>query len=179
MLKKLTKNLLSSFSKSYQIKTLANLLNKNTFSRMCTSVKEPESLKTDSLPNDYKLLYVENIPHDWNEEDIKTRFEQIGVVESVHIIKNTLGESAGKIVVQFEKIENIVSAIEKFKNKSPDLKPIKMKFFRKFGESKEKSVLMKNVLLVKNLPYDVTPEDIQLILESIAVPIHVALPRNE
>ena len=47
-------------------------------------------------PKEYKKLYVENLPHEWTEEDLKWRFEQIGEIEHLHIIKNNLGLSTGK-----------------------------------------------------------------------------------
>jgi RNA recognition motif-containing protein len=150
---------------------------KNQFFKMSNASQTPTPQpKPDNI---YKLLYVENIPRDWNEEDIKSRFQQIGNVEKVHIIKNALGDPTGKIVVHYEKIENIVNAIEKFHNKCPDLKPLKLKFFRKLGQTKEHSNQLKNVLLIKNLPYEVTVDDMKLMLEGVAQPVHIALPRDE
>lgn len=177
MLKALVNRFYCSNNCINKIKQISSIY-KNQLFNMSTTVQTPTP--NDNLANNYKLLYVENIPRDWNEEDIRSRFQQIGNVEKVHIIKNTLGDPTGKIVVQYEKVENIVNAIQKFQNKCPDLKPLKLKFFRKFGESKERTNNNnKNVLLLKNIPYDVTVDDIKLILEGVAEPVYISLPRDE
>ena len=176
MFKNFSKNLIKSLT-AINRSSQFSFLKQNVYFNMCSLNQNP-TVKTN-IENDYKLLYVENIPVDWNQEDIITRFQQIGKVENVHIIKTALGEATGKIVVQYEKIENIISAIEKFKNKCPDFKPLKLKFFRKFKENKDNSQFMKNVLLIKNLPYEVTVEDMKLIMTGVAEPVHIALPRDE
>ena len=176
MLKNLSKNLIKSYLPINKL-FKKSLLFQNSFYQMCT-LNQNQSTKSN-IPNDYKLLYVENIPTDWNKDEIIKRFQQIGVVEDVHIIKTPLGESTGKIVVKYEKIENLIKAIEMFKNKCPDFQPLKLKFFRKLKQNKEKTDYMKNVLLIKNLPYDVTVEDLKLIMTGVAEPVHIALPRDE
>jgi len=176
MLKGLINRIFYSYKSVNNLKHFSSI-HKNQFFKMSTATQIPTPQPNQE--NNYKLLYVENIPRDWNEEDIKTRFQQIGNVEKVHIIKNALGDPTGKIVVHYEKIENIVNAIEKFHNKCPDLKPLKLKFFRKLGQTKENSNQLKNVLLIKNLPYEVTIDDMKLMLQGVAEPIHISLPRDE
>jgi RNA recognition motif-containing protein len=52
-------------------------------------------------PEEYRTVYIENLPHDWKEDEIKVRLEQIGTIERLHIVKNSLGESTGKGKILF------------------------------------------------------------------------------
>jgi len=56
------------------------------------------AIKINSIdePEEYRTLYIENLPLDWDENEIQLRFEQIGNIRNLHLIKNTLGDSLGK-----------------------------------------------------------------------------------
>lgn len=47
-------------------------------------------------PEEYRTIYIENLPSDWDEEEIKLRLEQTGNISKLHLIKNTIGDSLGK-----------------------------------------------------------------------------------
>jgi len=89
-----SKNFCSSISKNIT----QNSINHNN--KHNNNIKSSSSLPglyfKEREPKEYKKLYVENLPEDWNEDDLKWRFEQLGEVENLHIIKNTLGINTGK-----------------------------------------------------------------------------------
>lgn len=63
-----------------------------------TSDFTDEAFKISAVdePEEYRTIYLENLPLDWDENEIQLRLEQIGTVEKLHLIKNTLGDSLGK-----------------------------------------------------------------------------------
>jgi len=81
-------------------------------------------------------------------------------------------------IIQYSKIDNLPDVIEKFKNKIPGFKPLKLRFYRdyKFSKPKQES---KEVLCIKNLAYTVTKEELMLFLSEFAKPYYIALPRDQ
>ena len=44
-------------------------------------------ISTDLVePEEYKTIYIENLPQEWTEDEIKVRLEQIGPVSKLHLI---------------------------------------------------------------------------------------------
>jgi hypothetical protein len=59
------------------------------------------NFNTVEEPEEYRTIYIENLPLDWDEEEIHLRLEQIGNINKLHLIKNTLGDSLGKGKIEF------------------------------------------------------------------------------
>lgn len=141
-------------------------------------------------PEEYRTLYLENIPTHWTEEQLKVRLEQLGSLEKVHLIKNSIGESRGRALAIYTKIDHLVESINTFKGKYPTFKPLKIRFYRKYEHSihkKEKEELSKkkefenkpsDVLLIKNLPEDLLKDDLNLFISEFKEPIYIAYPRD-
>ena len=87
-----------------------NLINLNKFYKInlkyfITSYKNSKNNFLDKAinisssveePEEYRTIYIENLPIDWDENEIKLRLEQLGEISKLHLIKNTLGDSLGK-----------------------------------------------------------------------------------
>jgi hypothetical protein len=69
------------------LKIFARKKGKNFSTNLSTYLKEPE---------EYRTVYIEKLPQDWSVDEIKVRLEQIGPIEKLHIVKNSLGENTGK-----------------------------------------------------------------------------------
>lgn len=63
-----------------QFKSFSNLFTTQTF-------REPE---------EYRTIFIEHLPQDWSKDEIKVRLEQIGPLEKLHLIKNSIGENTGR-----------------------------------------------------------------------------------
>lgn len=68
-------------------KSFSNLINFTNQKTIVDSLKEPE---------EYRTFYIENLPIQWSEDEIKVRLEQISKIEKLNLIKNSVGESTGK-----------------------------------------------------------------------------------
>jgi RNA recognition motif-containing protein len=135
-------------------------------------------------PEDYRTIYLDNLPTDWTEEEIKVRLEQLGKIEKLHIIKNSIGERTGRVIAIYSKIDSLVSAIETFKDKMPFFKPVKIRFYREFKNkkaniSKNNSDKKSDVLMIKNLPSDLLKADLEMFLSEFKKPIHISYLRDE
>jgi hypothetical protein len=51
---------------------------------------------TPKEPEEYRTVYIENLSQDWKEDEIKVRLEQVGSIDRLHIVRNSLGENTGK-----------------------------------------------------------------------------------
>jgi RNA recognition motif-containing protein len=47
-------------------------------------------------PLEYRTLYLKDLPPDWEEDEIRVKLAQIGPVEKMHMVRNSLGEYTGK-----------------------------------------------------------------------------------
>jgi RNA recognition motif-containing protein len=137
-------------------------------------------------PEDYRKVFIENLPTDWKDEDIRVRLEQLGKIEKLHIIKNSIGQKTGRVLAIYEKIENLADAIKNFKDKMPFFKPVKIRFFREFKTKKinpdylnDEYDLKSEVLLIKNIPSDLLMQDLKLFLSEFQEPVHISYLKNE
>jgi RNA recognition motif-containing protein len=160
-----------NFKKKY------NFCNLMLFNSKELAIKEPE---------DYRKVFIENLPTDWKEDDIRVRLEQLGKIEKLHIIKNSIGQKTGRVLAIYEKIENLTEAIKNFKDKMPFFKPVKIRFFREFkikksqtDYNKDEIYFKSDVLLLKNIPSDLLMEDLKLFLSEFHEPLHISYLRNE
>ena len=48
-------------------------------------------------------VFVNGLPAEWNHTEIRARFSSVGPITYVHLIKNSLGQNAGKAIITFEK----------------------------------------------------------------------------
>jgi hypothetical protein len=173
---------------------------KNSYTKYSDEFKNPINFNIKE-PEEFRTIYIENLPHDWDEEEITLRLEQIGQVKNLHIVKNTLGESLGKVIVTYDSIENSINAMNTFRNKIPFFNPLKIRFYRKYdfllkklieqnkleeenNKNKTKRLLIfeanKNeVLLLKNLPQHLKKEDLNLFISEFRTPVHISYPRDE
>lgn len=148
---------------------------------------------TSREPEEFRSIFMENLPPNWTEEEIRVRLEQLGTIEKLHIIKNSLGEKTGKIFAVYSKIDHIVEAINNFKDKMPFMKPVKIRFYREFKQKHPMKIKGKqnefpqltnknkksSVLLMKNIPNDLIKDDLKLFLSEFKEPIYIAYPRDE
>ena len=51
---------------------------------------------TTKEPLEYRTLFLKDLPPDWEQDELKVKMEQIGPVESLHMVRNSLGEYTGK-----------------------------------------------------------------------------------
>lgn len=135
-------------------------------------------------PEDYRTIYLDNLPTDWTEEEIKVRLEQLGKIEKLHIVKNSIGERTGRVLAIYSKIDSLISAIENFKDKMPFFKPVKIRFYREFRNkkaniSKHNSDKKSDVLMIKNIPSDLIKADLEMFLSEFKKPIHISYLRDE
>lgn len=137
-------------------------------------------------PEDYRTIYIENLPQEWTEDEIKVRLEQIGPISKLHLIKDSIGKKAGKVLAVYQKVEHVIQAIDSFKDKMPRDKPVKIRFFRESLKSQKYSSKIStistnatsSVLIVKNLPDDLRKEDLSLFISEFRQPIHISYPRD-
>jgi hypothetical protein len=47
-------------------------------------------------PLEYRTIYMKDLSPDWEEDEIKVKLAQIGPVEKMHMVRNSLGEYTGK-----------------------------------------------------------------------------------
>lgn len=138
-------------------------------------------ISTDLVePEEYKTIYIENLPQEWTEDEIRVRLEQIGPVSKLHIIRDSVGISQGKILAIYQKVEHVMQAIEIFKDKMPLDKPVKIRFFRESLKPKKEqsNINISSVLIVKNLPDDLRKEDLKLFISEFKQPVHISYPRD-
>ena len=74
--------------------------------------------------------------------------------------------------------------LQKFKNKIPGFKPLKLRFYRNFNHSSNSSNKLhkkesKDVVIIKNLSFTVTKQELQLFLSEFAKPYYIGLPRDQ
>ena len=131
-------------------------------------------------PQDYRTIFIENLPKEWTEDEIKVRLEQIGPVSKIHIIKDSIGIKSGKVLAVFQKVDHVIQAINSFKDKMPRDMPVRIRFFREslktrktFGHNDTSSVL-----IVKNIPDDLRKEDLNLFISQFKQPVHISYPRD-
>jgi hypothetical protein len=48
-------------------------------------------------------VFVNGLPAEWGHSEVRARFSSVGPVTYVHLIKNSLGQNAGKAIITFEK----------------------------------------------------------------------------
>ena len=131
-------------------------------------------------PQDYRTIYIENLPKEWTEDEIKVRLEQIGPVSKIHLIKDSIGTKSGKVLAVFQKVEHVMQAINSFKEKMPRDLPVKIRFFRESLKTRKNFVQTdtSSVLIVKNIPDDLRKEDLNLFISQFKQPIHISYPRD-
>jgi hypothetical protein len=61
-------------------------------------------------------VYVQGIPTEWGHTEIKSRFNSVGPITYVHLIKTSLGQNAGKAIITFEQDDSGDQAIARFDN---------------------------------------------------------------
>lgn len=182
-----------------------NFSNKNLKNSNSTEFKNPINFNIKE-PEEFRTIYFENLPTDWDEEEIKLRLEQIGHLTNLHVVRNSLGESLGKgkiinkiylVIATYENIESSINAMNSFRNKVPYFNPLKIRFYRKYDyllrklieknkleEDRKKNLLIfeanKNeVLLLKNLPAHLKKEDLTLFISEFRTPVYISYPRDE
>lgn len=58
-----------------------------------------------------KKLFVVGLPADWDQNEISSRFSLTGTLESVHLVKNAMGQNSGKAVLEYERDDSADAAI--------------------------------------------------------------------
>jgi hypothetical protein len=138
-------------------------------------------------PEEYRTVYLENLPVEWEEDDIRIRLEQVGEVERIFILKNSIGGSIGKVVAIYKRIDHLIQAINAFQDKYPFDKPVKVRFYRKYHYNMKKissgkvGLISENkeVLLIKNIPQELLLSDLKLFITEFGVePIHISYMKN-
>jgi hypothetical protein len=158
----------------------------NSFNQIINNTTISDISLESSEPEDYRTIYIENLPQEWTEDEIKVRLQQIGPIIKLHVIKDSVGMKVGKILAVYQKVEHVIKAIDTFKDKMPLDKPVKIRFFREFLKiRKNKSnkpinstKTTSSVLIVKNLPDDLRKEDLNLFISEFKQPIHISYPRD-
>lgn len=59
-----------------------------------------------------KKLFVQGLPTDWDQNDIASRFSLTGTLESVNLVKNSMGQNSGKAVLIYEHDNSADTAIK-------------------------------------------------------------------
>lgn len=47
-------------------------------------------------PKEFRTLFLKELPPDWEEDEIRVKLQQIGPVERLHMVRNSLGEYLGR-----------------------------------------------------------------------------------
>jgi hypothetical protein len=47
-------------------------------------------------PQEYRTLFLKDLPPDWEEDEIRVKLQQIGPLERLHMVRNSLGEYTGR-----------------------------------------------------------------------------------
>jgi RNA recognition motif-containing protein len=173
----------------FKYKCVRNLFKFNFYTRRFNKFSNKLTIKEKNFddfykdmkePEDYRTIYIDNLPHDWLEDDIRVRLEQMGKLESLHIIKNSIGQRTGRIIAVYHNLNSLLDAIQNFRDKLPFFKPLKVRFLR---ETKAKLNISDNkptdCLMIKNLPSDLPKEDLQLFLSEFKEPVHISYLRDE
>lgn len=179
------KNKLDNKSSSLIINNSKNI---NVNSKKETNYAEINTLNSNhnvsllSLSNDpleYRTLYIDSLPKKWSEDEIKERFEKIGQVKNIHLVKNSLGEFLGNAIVTLSNMKSVEISIEKMKWKIPDSDPINIRFHR-FETYPRNDFFDQKVLLIKNLPQDLLKSELEEFLNKTqSIPIlHISYART-
>lgn len=128
-------------------------------------------------PEEYRTLFLQNLPPLWTLQDLEFRISKIGKFEKVHIVRNRLGESTGQAIVVFKEIQAVKLAISSFKNRIPFELPVQARFYRR-GRYPSNRLFQGKVLKVGNLPQELLRKDLKEFVDSIAPCIHVAYLRS-
>jgi uncharacterized protein YneR len=131
-------------------------------------------------PEEYRSVYLQNLSPEWTEEEVKVRLEQVGAIEKLHLIKNSIGENTGNIIAVYQNIENVSHAINAFKDKLPFDQVTKVRFYRKYDNLMKllPPPLIGQVLKIKNIHEYLIKEDLKLFLSEFAEPIYIGYPRD-
>jgi RNA recognition motif-containing protein len=65
-------------------------------------------------------IFVSNLPHYWDANEINSRFSTVGQVNQVKLIKNNLGKNSGKAIVEFNSKKQATAAVEHFHDRAVD-----------------------------------------------------------
>ena len=49
-----------------------------------------------------KQVFIQNLPKYWDKNEIASRFGIIGSIEKVNLIKNSLGQNSGKVIIEYQ-----------------------------------------------------------------------------
>jgi hypothetical protein len=64
-------------------------------------------------PKEYRTIYIKDLPIDWEEDEIRVKLEQIGPIEKLLLIKNSLGLLTGRgIYLIIKLLPDIVKLIK-------------------------------------------------------------------
>ena len=47
-------------------------------------------------PKEYRTIFIKDLPEDWKEDEIRVKLQQIGPIEKLLLIKNSLGLFTGR-----------------------------------------------------------------------------------
>jgi len=107
-------------------------------------------------------IYIENLPSDWDEPKIKERFSVVGEIQKVLLIKNKLGISSGKAILQYETAEGASLTLKKFKTSMIAGNSLKVRPYINRAEENERKKLR---LKISNVPYTITEDKIHELLD--------------
>eukprot|EP00826_Nyctotherus_ovalis_P056811 TRINITY_DN7746_c0_g1_i2.p1 TRINITY_DN7746_c0_g1~~TRINITY_DN7746_c0_g1_i2.p1 ORF type:complete len:199 (+),score=59.17 TRINITY_DN7746_c0_g1_i2:33-599(+) len=110
-------------------------------------------------------LHFENLPIEWNEDKVREKLSVVSEVCDVRIIKNKLGHSSGKAIVVYETAEGAKQSYSKFKDANIGLNPLKV---RPCFDSAEEEVRRKTRIKLCNVPYTITEDQVNTLLEPFA-----------
>jgi len=126
-------------------------------------------------------VFVNGLPSEWGHSEIRARFSSVGPVTYVHLIKNSLGQNAGKAIITFEKDDAGDQAIARFDNQAVENLICKVRpYFEKEDDKprKEAHMLNRRVYLM-NVPYDATIGELEELVSKFAPVEQVVVPRDK
>ena len=127
-----------------------------------------------------KQVFIQNLPKYWDKNEIASRFGIIGSIEKVNLIKNSLGQNSGKVIIEYQNEQMAQEAIKKFDNNAVDNLVCTARPFLAKGEVHsriEPSLLNRRVYLM-NLPYDASIREIETLCKEFAPIEKVVVPRD-
>ena len=63
-------------------------------------------------------LFVQNIPVDWDVHELDQRFSIVGPINYVYLVKDKMGQPAGKAIIEYQSSQAVQDAIQKFDNRA-------------------------------------------------------------
>lgn len=122
-----------------------------------------------------RVVYMSDLPYSVTKEDIEKMFERYGPIEELHIPKTAgKGHAKGYGRIVFANERNAKRASVQMQGYVIENRPIKLELGTKVLKKKENSY---DVVMLKNLPYDVNEQEIMKILRPYQA-LRIGLPRS-